>query len=407
MVNNNMVCGTVALVAKGIQDISLTSDPEINFFRYKSLRHLNYANELYNFNLNDTASFGSQTFIIIPRVGHLLSKMNLHLKLPVLTKTSGTYACWSDTTGYSIFSKPCELQIGGIIVDRMWPVCSDMRDELSTSTNKVGHDQMINKGDTYRDSLYNASKPLDLIIEMDYWFTQAYDMALPLLSMVNQEIRINFYFNTFDKMINFDGATPPAPVDILSSSLLTEYIFLDDIILEHFQSKEHRYIIKQVVYNGDEVIPAGKTLFSTKLNFVNPCQELQFCCVDSVNFNNNNYFNYSRATDGSPLISSASLLLDGKHRYDSFLDECVFRQFFPNNVYSVIPTKHQYLMPFGIKPEEMNPSGSTNFGRFDEVTLSLKMTPNNNECYLYVFAISYNIVTISNGILQMEFMNNN
>ena len=402
-----MVCGTVALVAKGLQDVNLTDDPDLNFFQYKSFRYLNYANELYSLNLNETAAFGSSTYIIIPKYGHLLSKMNLHLKLPALTKTSGTYACWSDTTGYGIFSKPCELQIGGVVIDRMWPVCSDMRDELSTSTNKLGHDQMINKGDTYRSSLFNASKPLNLIIPIDFWFAQFYQMALPLLSMVNQEIRINFYFNTFDKMINYDGATPPAPVNITSSALLTEYIFLDDIILEKFQSREHRYIIKQVVYNGDEIIPAGKTLFSTKLNFVNPSQELLFACVDSVNFNNNNYFNYSRASDGNPIIASASLILDGKHRYDHFLDESVFRQFFPNNVYSVIPTKHQYLMPFAIKPEEINPSGSLNLGRFDEVTLNLQLTPNNNECRLYIFSISYNVAVISNGILNLEFMHNN
>lgn len=400
-----MVAGSLQLQARGIQDVYLTKDPEINVFQYQYFRYLNFANDLHKLHLNDTATFNSKTHVIIPRLGHLLSKLYLHLKLPPIVRSQGTYACWSDTIGYSIFNGPIELQIGGVVVDKLYPVGLDLIDELSTTTNKLGHDRMIMKSDIWRSNIHNSDKECDLMIPLDFWFTKNYSMALPLISMTSQEIQINFSFADFSNVINYDGAAPPPRVEILESNIFAEYIMLDDIVLDNFQAQKHQYVITQMVYNGDDYITQGQLNFNTKIIFQNPCKELLFCCVDENNYNNNNYFNYSRRSDESTLIREASLLLDGRHRYDNFLPEFIFRDFFPNIVHSVVPSKHFYVMPFAIKPEDNQPTGSLNMGRLDEVLLSLKMTPNNPGCKLYVFGIMYNIVTIENGVLTFEFVN--
>ena len=98
-------------------------------------------------------------------------------------------------------------------------------------------------------------------------------------------------------------------------------------------------------------------------------------------------------------------MLDGRHRYDDLLPEFIFREYFPHIVHSVVPDKYLYVMPFAIKPEDTQPTGSLNMSRFDEITLNLKMTNGNPACKLYVFGIMYNIVTIENGILTFEFVN--
>jgi hypothetical protein len=400
-----MVAGSLQLQARGIQDVYLTKDPEINVFQYNAFRYVNFANDLYKIPLRDQASFGSKTNVIIPKKGHLLSKLYLHLKLPVLNKVNGTYACWSDTLGYAIFNSPIELQIGGVVIDKLYPVCMDILDELSVSTNKLGHDRMILKSDTWRSNIHNSTKEVNLMIPLNFWFTKNYSMALPLLSMVSQEIQINFSFAEFSKVINYDGSIQPNYVNILDSNIFAEYIMLDDVILDVFQSQKHQYIITQMVYNGDDNIEANKTLFSTKLTFNNPCKELLFTCVDQNNYNYNNYFNYSRLSDEKPLISEATLMLDGRHRYDDLLPEFIFREYFPHIVHSVVPDKYLYIMPFAIKPEDDQPTGSLNMSRFDEITLNLKMNNNNPECKLYIFGIMYNIVTIENGVLTFEFVN--
>lgn len=399
-----MVAGTLQLQARGIQDVYLTKDPEINVFQYHYFRYVNFANDVYKLPLHDPAKFGSKTHIVIPKKGHLLSKLYLQLKLPPIVQNGGEYACWSDAIGYSIFNGPIELQIGGVVVDKLYPVGLDIMNELTVQSSDLGHNRMILKSDIWRSNIYNATKTVDLMIPLDFWFTKHYSMALPLLSMTSQEIQINFNFADFNKVINYDGLDP-VRVEILDSNIFAEYIMLDDIVLDNFQRQKHQYVITQMVYNGDDTIPPGKNLFTTKINFNNPCKELLFCCVDQNNYDNNNYFNYSRRSDETSLITEASLLLDGKHRYDNFLPEYIFRDYFPNIVHSVVPTKHFYVMPFALKPEDEQPTGSINMGRFDEVLLNLKLRDNNPECKLYVFGIMYNIVTIENGVLTFEFVN--
>jgi hypothetical protein len=161
-----------------------------------------------------------------------------------------------------------------------------------------------------------------------------------------------------------------------------------------------------MVYHGDENIPANQTLYQADIDFKNPCKELLFACIDKNNIDNNNYFNYSKRSNGAALITEVSLLLNGKHRFDDYLPEYVFRQYFPNNVHSVIPNKHMYCIPFSIKPEDSTqPTGSINLSRFDSVTLALKLNPGNPECQLHIYGIVHNIVSISNGTLTFEFVN--
>jgi len=396
------------LQAVGIQDLYLVSKPDINIFKYSYYRYVNFATETLSLPLNQLPNFGStKVSVNIPKKGHLLSKLYLRIKLPELEKIDGTYICWSDTLGYSIFNGPIELEIGGVIVDRLYPVCLDMLDELSTTTNKVGMNKMILKSDIYRSALYNASKSTELMIPLDFWFTKQYSNALPLISMNNQDISINFFFKDFNNVINYDGSIGTSPASIIDSNIYAEYIFLDNIILDTFQKQKHQYVIQQMVYHGDEYITENQTTFSTKINFQNPCKELLFACIDNNNIDNNNYFNYSRRSDQSPIISHASLIIDGRHRFNNdFLPENVFREYFPNNVHSVIPNKHMYIMPFCIMPENSGqPSGSINLSKFDEVSLSLKLNKNNPECEIHIYGLIYNIVTIENGSLTFEFMN--
>lgn len=390
------------LQALGIQDTYLTKTPEINIFKYHYYRYVNFATDILKLPLNDIATFGKKTTCDIPKRGHLLSKLYLHLKLPKLNKTSGTYLSWSDALGYSIFSDPIELEVGGVIIDKLYPQFLNAWDDLSNSSKQFGRNLMTLKSDVYSSVKYNAQKEVDLIIPLEFWFTKQYSSALPLLSMFNQDIRLNFKFRNFSECVNYDGSNPNA-VSIISSQILAEYIFLDDVIAKDFQRQKHTYIIEQVQYHGDEVIPENYTTYNSTLKFNNPCKELIFFCVEKQNIENNNHFNYSKSSNEESLITEASLLLDGKLRFDS-LPECYYRSIFPDCIHSNIPMKYIYIMPFSLKPEDNQPTGSLNMSRFNDVVLSLKLPPGNLDCMLYVFAISYNVLIIENGTLTLEWL---
>lgn len=401
-----MVASILQLAGTGLQDTYLSSNPESSAFKYAYYRYINFAADTIEIALNDTVMWGKKTSVVIPKNGHLLSKLNLRIKLPLLQNVDGEYVCWADTIGYGIFKDPIELQIGGVIVDKLYPTMMDIVDELSCSTKRVGKNLMILKSDNYTSALYNATKTVDLIIPLDFWFTKDYSMALPLLSMNSQEIQLNFNFINFDKAINYDGNVGTNFTQILDSSLYAEYIFLDDSVLDTFQQKEHMYVIEQMVYNGKEIVSENTAIYNTKINFNNPCKEIFFVCKTLFNLENNNYFNYSDSS-GNAIITDASLLLNGKHRFSNgYLPEVIFRENFPYNVHSVVPTKHLYIMPFSLKPEWYSqPSGSINLSRFDEINMSLKIKENNPSFVLDVYGMMHNVVKITDGRLTFEWLN--
>jgi len=396
-----MPASVLQLQSIGIQDVYLTKDPQINVFRYTYYRYVNFATETLQLPLSEEASFNKKVSCEILKRGHLLSKLHLHLKLPALTKNGGTYLCWTDAIGHAIFSEPIELEIGGVVVDRIYPQLSDILDEFSNGTKQLGRNLMLGKSDVYVSSFYNASQPLDLLIPLDFWFTRRYNMALPLLSMYNQDIKINFKLRDFPRLINFDGSTP-AYSNIVESNVYAEYIYLDDAIVNSFQQQKHRYVIEQAQYHEVESIPVNTSIFNTTLKFNHPVKEIFFACAEKSVVDNNNYFMYSNSTDNTAIITSASLLLDGQRRFDN-LPEFYYRCVFPDNVHSVVPLKYVYCMPFCLKPEDNQPTGSVNLSRFNDVILSVKVRNSNPECLIYVYAVNYNIVTIENGTFTLEF----
>ena len=126
------------LTALGIQDTYLTQNPEINIFKYKYYRYVNFATEIIEIQSNESIQFNTKFTFTIPKKGHLLSKLNLHIRLPALEPIDGTYACWADTLAYAILAEPIELEVGGVIIERLYPNMLDIKDELTTGLKREG-----------------------------------------------------------------------------------------------------------------------------------------------------------------------------------------------------------------------------------------------------------------------------
>lgn len=391
------------LQGQGSQDVYLTKDPQINIFKYSYFRYVNFATETVKLELNESIDFNKKMTCNILKKGHLLSKLYLHVKLPPLIKNGGTYACWTDTLGYAIFRDTIDLEIGGVVVDKLYPQFMNMWDEVSNHSKSYGKNLMLSKNDLYSSGKRNASKPVDLIIPLDFWFCKQYSSALPILSMNRQDIKLTFKFKEFSELINYDGLEPESISSILNASIIAEYVYLDDIILDTFQNQPHMYIIEQVQTNDEELIAASSTVHNSYLKFNNTIKEFVFACVEKNSIDTNNYFAYSNTEDDTALIDEISLLLDGRRKYE-FLPEVYFRTVTADAAHSVIPIKYIYFMPFSIRPEENQPFGSLNASRFNDIILSLKLQKDNPDILLYTFALSYNIIKVENGFLTMEFV---
>ena len=69
--------GLLQLVATGKQDLFLTGNPQISFFKMVYRRHTNFAVESQAMYFDGTPDFGQRITCLIPRRGDLLGRVYL------------------------------------------------------------------------------------------------------------------------------------------------------------------------------------------------------------------------------------------------------------------------------------------------------------------------------------------
>ena len=69
--------GLMQLVAYGAQDIYLTGNPQITFFKVVYRRHTNFAMEAVEQTLNGSVDFGKKVTATVSRNGDLVGRMYL------------------------------------------------------------------------------------------------------------------------------------------------------------------------------------------------------------------------------------------------------------------------------------------------------------------------------------------
>ena len=83
--------GLMQLVAYGAQDVYLTGNPQITFFKVVYRRHTNFSVEAIEQTFNGSADFGRTVTATISRNGDLLSNTYLNATLPAETATTWGY----------------------------------------------------------------------------------------------------------------------------------------------------------------------------------------------------------------------------------------------------------------------------------------------------------------------------
>ena len=103
------------LVAYGAQDVYLTGNPQITFFKVVYRRHTNFSREVIEQTFSGTASAGKQISVTISRNGDLVHKLYVETKA---CSVSGRVNV-PHNPGHYMFNE-IELEIGGQTIDRIW-----------------------------------------------------------------------------------------------------------------------------------------------------------------------------------------------------------------------------------------------------------------------------------------------
>ena len=118
--------GLLQLVAYGAQDVYLTGNPQITFFKVVYRRHTNFSIESIQQSINGKFDWGNRVSCQISRNGDLVHKMYVEVELAQLYDGSDIYNILTeDLDRYVNFIghrllKSVEVEIGGQKIDKQY-----------------------------------------------------------------------------------------------------------------------------------------------------------------------------------------------------------------------------------------------------------------------------------------------
>lgn len=261
------------LVAYGAQDVYLTGNPQITFFKVVYRRHTNFAVENIEQVFNGAADFGRRVTCQISRNGDLITKMYLRVQLPNKTVNNGKWA-WVSRLGHALIDN-IELEIGGTRIDKQYGMWLNIWYELARNwAHDRGYAVMI--GDTEELTTFqNTHNNATLYIPLKFFNNRNDGLAIPLIALQYHEVKLNFEFNALQNCINFEKSlrlTDFNGLTLNNTSLYVDYIYLDTEERKRFAQAQHEYLIEQVQFTGSESVNSLNQKF--RLNFNHPCKAL-------------------------------------------------------------------------------------------------------------------------------------
>jgi len=312
-----MAGGLMQLVAYGAQDVYLTGNPQITFWKVSYKRHTNFAMESIEQTFNGQADFGRRVTCTISRNGDLAYRTYLQVTLPEInqsmkgTSQDGVYARWLDFPGEQLISQ-VEVEIGGQRIDRQYGDWMHIWNNLTLPLDqKKGYYAMVGNTTELTFITDPSFNPIDgpcqanaprqvcaprnalpettLYVPFQFWYCRNPGLALPLIALQYHEVKINLDIRPIDECLwavgslscgNPNSSSSPAGgrvntaynQSLVAASLYVDYVFLDTDERRRMAQNPHEYLIEQLQFTGDESV--GSSSNKIKLNFNHPVKEL-------------------------------------------------------------------------------------------------------------------------------------
>jgi hypothetical protein len=327
--------GLMQLVAYGAQDVYLTGNPQITYWKVTYRRHTNFAMESIEQTFNGQSDFGRRVTCTISRNGDLAYRTYLQVTLPEINQNMGAgtnpkvYARWLDYPGHQLIDD-VEVEIGGQRIDKQYGDWMQLWTQLTMDNNQErGYHKMIGQTtqltfltdpdfadvDGPCDSQAphqvcaprNALPETTLYIPLQFWFCNNPGLALPLIALQYHEVKINIDLRAIDECLwavssinetsGDQKASGAYAQSLVSASLYVDYIYLDTDERRRMAQNPHEYLIEQLQYTGAESV--GSSSNKIRLNFNHPCKELVWVVQPDCNVD------YCMSTTGGSVLYQA------------------------------------------------------------------------------------------------------
>ena len=402
--------GLMQLVAYGAQDIYLTGNPQITFFKVVYRRHTNFSMEsIQQTWQGNTGGNSGRVVATISRNGDLVHKMYIEL-----SRQTGLTGHANTNNPSANYITNVEVEIGGQMIDRQSGAWMETWAELTepNPTGVVTGTAAANSGTLFQIMSGMGGVSVARVtggivyVPLMFWFCRNPGLALPLIALQYHEVKI---------ILDYDVAN--SWTEAPENKLWVDYIYLDTDERRRFAQVSHEYLIEQIQSQNI-------TKDQSDLNFNHPVKELVWTGPWKQSDGSK-----TNGTNGSQTIGTVILKLNGHDRFAArdikYFTRTQVHQYHsgPGGLSgtgntigtsdsSEIGTTTTQLSgrfndsigvySFSLKPEEHQPSGTCNFSRIDNAQL---VSPNMGSLGLTVYAVNYNVLRIMSGMGGLAYSN--
>ena len=316
--------GLMQLVAYGAQDIYLTGNPQITFFKVVYRRHTNFSMECIRQNFNGklprTYDDEGDLSCTISRNGDLIQGVYIKYSLTLEPHKKGVD--WQSvddlfepllTDGFgNAMVRQVDLEIGGQLIDRQDGRFMQVYRDL-TERNQWGCPYGITKfqklagtgsnynlktkpgsGDHHQDEyVSNSLQPnCNYYVPLAFWFCRNPGCALPLIALQYHEVKIKLSTHPLSKLfLKHKDHDDYTFLWKKSPEMWVDYIYLDTDERRRFAQVSHEYLIEQVQMKSNSIVWNNRDTeqsydtdmkgwelrnneVNVKLNFNHPVKEL-------------------------------------------------------------------------------------------------------------------------------------
>jgi len=391
--------GLMQLVAYGAQDIYLTGQPQITFFKSVYRRHTNFSLESIIQTINGSPNGSNRFSITISRNGDLLS--DIQLTVPATITDVSEYGDLNQFAGsyerLKIISY-AELEIGGQLINKLYGDWMRVWSELSIRKSATNADPLASCLTLHSPPVVGDT---ELIIPLQFWFHNNPGLAIPLIALQYHEVKVNIQFN--GNYADTKQSNSGLVVDFANVKVWADYVYLDTTERRQFAQNAHEYLIEQLQVQTDEVIQGNNTV---RLNFNHPVKYMVWEL-------NNPLAGQEGETTFIP-YENAKIVLNGTDRFQErprnyFSTYQVYKHwstnaYFPDLTYyfetsAIVPSVYS----FALRPAEHQPSGTCNFSRIDTAQLTLNGVA--QTCPITIYVSNYNVLRIMSGMGGLAYSN--
>lgn len=358
----------VQLVAQGVQDTYLTSNPEVSFFKQVYRRHTNFASKPIRLDYIGAPAPNTELVVRVPNKGDILTHVWVDLGTGDVTDALKATA---EDGGMIV-----ELYIGGQMIDRQDAFF------MIQLWNKFLVDQASKAAACMTSTDGSVDSRTNILgsnwFPLHFFFCDGF--GLPLVALQYHEVEIHFRLpsgSSFDKF-----------------NVYGNYVMLDTMERTAIADNKHEILIEQV-----QKIQSDNNKFD--LNLLNhPVKALMWGKpVDTGGvFTTDDVQIYLNGTElfGTPMPDKYFTYVQSYYACEHASDLMKG---------SAIGSGSSLKMySFAQKVSRHQPTGSCNFSRLDNASMQIG-TSANGPSSLNLYAVNYNVLRIEGGLAGVAFSN--